>query len=60
LHRRSRNDDFDIATASMLNLSVDSKGYGVKNPTSCVLDLVCLTSLSLDELPEGSTDEATI
>jgi len=29
----------------MLNLSVDSKGYGVKDPMSCVLYLVCLTSL---------------
>jgi len=29
----------------MLKLSFDSKGYGVKNPTFYVLDLVCLTSL---------------
>lgn len=30
----------------MLELYIDSRGYGVKNLMSYVLDLVCLTSLS--------------
>jgi len=39
------NDGFDTTTASILKLSFDSKGYGVKDSTFCVLDLICLTSL---------------
>jgi len=41
------NNDFDTTTASKLELSFDSKGYGVKNPTFYVLDLVCLTSRNI-------------
>jgi len=39
------NDDFYTTTASILKLSIYSKGYGVKNPTFYALDLVCVTSL---------------
>ena len=45
LRRRSWNHVFDTATTSMLQFSFDSNGYGVKNPTSYILDLICLTSL---------------
>jgi len=42
------NGDFDTTMASMLKLSFDSKGYMVlQNPTFYVLDLVCLTSLTI-------------
>ena len=36
---------FDVATTSIWERSFHSKEYGVKNPTSYILDLVCLTLL---------------